>query len=237
MCSTTYLVKCKFLSRRNVDMMRMLGYAKCPYPAQNSREVLYCNYKERGRVLCVLCVFSCACYYCTAHWLIRQKMSLNWGIFKKSLSFMVYIINDLKATFVSLFVCFKGSWRWYACCLTNVSVFAEFPIFLTPLCKLPCRGLLKGAGLLILSSPDLKKDCSTSFTLPQAIWSGKERYICIVFCWPTYSWFEFIASDYLLLQGTLGAPSSWITANYRNKELGGNKYEWEYFLFCLIGCF
>ena len=35
-------------------MMRMLGYAKCPYPAQNSREVLYCNYKARGRVLCVL---------------------------------------------------------------------------------------------------------------------------------------------------------------------------------------
>ena len=25
------------------------------------------------------------------------------------------------------FVCFKGSWRWYACRLTEVSVFAEFP--------------------------------------------------------------------------------------------------------------
>ena len=74
LCSTTYLVKCKFLSRRNVDMMRMLGYAKCPYPAQNSREVLYCNYKARGRVLCVQCVFSCVCYYCTAHWLIMQKI-------------------------------------------------------------------------------------------------------------------------------------------------------------------
>ena len=25
------------------------------------------------------------------------------------------------------FVCFKGSWRWYACCLVDVSIFAEIP--------------------------------------------------------------------------------------------------------------
>ena len=35
-------------------MMRMLGYAKCPYPAQNSREVLYCYYKVRARAVCLL---------------------------------------------------------------------------------------------------------------------------------------------------------------------------------------
>ena len=41
-------------------MMRMLGYAKCPYPAQNSREVLYCNYKStRARAVCTMCVFMC----------------------------------------------------------------------------------------------------------------------------------------------------------------------------------
>ena len=38
--------KCKWRRRRNVDMMRMLGYAKCPYrEAQNSREVLYSRHK------------------------------------------------------------------------------------------------------------------------------------------------------------------------------------------------
>ena len=41
-------------------MMRMLGYAKCPYPAQNSREVLYCYYKARARaVLCSMSAFAC----------------------------------------------------------------------------------------------------------------------------------------------------------------------------------
>ena len=48
-----------------------------------------------------------------------------------------------------MFVCLRGSWRWYACCLTDMSVFAEFPTVVAPLHKLPCGGVLRGAGPVI----------------------------------------------------------------------------------------
>ena len=65
-----------------------------------------------------------------------------------------------------LFVClFQGLGSWYACRLTDVLVFAEFPHVRDP--PTYFRHTL-GGRTLIHYTLDLKQDCSTSLTLPQA---------------------------------------------------------------------
>ena len=59
---------------------------------------------------------------------------------------------------------------WPTCCYLWKS-----PCVVAPLHELPCGGLFRDAGPLIQYYTGLKQDCSTSLTLPQAIWSGKER--------------------------------------------------------------
>ena len=103
--------------------------------------------------------------------LIPFRNQLEYAFF--ATSFTIYIFATT-ITFLQHLVClFQGFLAMV--CLTDVSVFAEFPMVVTPLCKLPCGGILQGAGPLIWYTPDLKQDCSTSFTLPQAIQSGKKQ--------------------------------------------------------------
>ena len=77
------------------------------------------------------------------YYLGKSTESFPCDLSAKIMKLELVVYTVLQKKFMSqLFVCSKGSWRWYACCLTDVSVFADFPLVTTPLCELPCGGVL-----------------------------------------------------------------------------------------------